>query len=930
MVAIKKLALIGLTLLFPSLLLAESEQTQVIGPFGTLNTTDSPAILGANQAQDMLNVDISPGGKSVRKREGFALDTTFTTSTGPVHGAYKFFDSSGNEVRLVGQDDGLRASVSGAAWVRVSSGTAGATWQCTDYLGFAYCVNSARDTPVKTAGTVATTSFQGSIPAGTMIASTPERLLVAGVSGQLQRLYYSGASNFTDFTLGSSPSSSSYEDITAPGSQLTHISYQYGRWLWWKDQSFGFIAGTDQTNLQIVTVSYNIGTFDNTEVYDSGLTWFRGTDAHFYTYDGTQLSRKSRDISPTVTSANRRKANSWTQSSQLDFQSGSINLNGPTQSLSTTISAGSLLPSSITITDTNGSDFNQGVVPVTIDTTTVPGAVTLKTFFSDTFASLSNWTNYGSASLPGTFTLYSGKAGCNSTTCGGYTNQTVNNDYVVQADLNSDASGVMRFAVLNSSNQGYGIKWTGTSGGIILCETSDFSDINNCVTLCTGANITASPSTIVLTRNSATNALTFYSGSVSSCTATDSTYTSFSRIGNSQSETPGIGYLDNVYDTARTGNFTSRVFDTAFSTPVYGPFTANSSGTGTFAYAVRTSSNSGNSYNSDSTITSGSAITSARNIDRYLIYSATLTATTSATSLPQITDVSVVAASTGTFYSAVYNPANFTSWSAFTSNDDTSTGGSIAYFMRAGGTLFSVNSSTPGWIAQGKNATVAASTGTYFQVRADFTITNATQTPTISDFTVNWYEGNAADKMYGTYFNYATWFAVSLGTTTTTNNRILRYDYLNDGWNIYDIASNGFLTYNNRLYFGDSSAGKTYVFGGVSGDNNAAINSYWKSKDFFGFTPFIDEDLRTSSWYCKLSSGTTLSVTYQINESTQTTYTINLYDSRSNIIRHNRNFAAGSMYNVINWKFGDNSNNTAWEVFAGQYTYMPRPWNVYP
>ncbi len=932
-----------LALLFSSALgFARAEETgmQVIGPFGGLNTTDNPAIIAANQAQDLLNVDITEGGRSVKKREGLNLDNTFAISTSAVHGAHKFFDSSGNEVRLWGQDNGLWASVAGAAYVRVSTGTPNATWQCTDYLGFAYCVNSERGTPVKTNGTTAGTTFQGSIPNGTCIASTPERLLVAGTLANPQRLYYSGASNFTDFTVGTLPTSSLYEDITSPGSAITHLAYIYGRWLAWKDQSLAALLGTDQTNLQLFTISNTIGTLDNEHVYDSGFTYFRGNDNHFYTYDGSVLERLSKDIGPTVTSANRRKSGSWVQSSQAEFNNGRIANNGPTLGLSTAAVSGSILPSTVTLTDTSSVDFGSGTVfSAGLDSTTVSGAITLKTYFSDGFTSLANWTTPDPDSAvfyPGTCGVSGGSAnqGSAGSSCQAKTSQTIIGDFILQGSFHQDASGgAMRLGVVDSasSNRGYLINVDNSSSNplsISLRRTPSIDDPNTQPAICSSTTVNAGDHTFALTRTAATNTLALYVNGTLSCSGIDSNYTSFNTIKFSFATNGTASTIDNVYDTARTGFFNSRVFDTAFSSPIYGPLSAGLNNNGTYSFAFRTSSASVGGYSADTSVSTGSVVASAA-FKRFLVYATTMTAT-NGSALPQISSVTVIAASTGTFYSAVNNASSLTSWNTFNVSESLSGSSVISYFTRSSTNTFTVLSSTPTWVSQTKNATVSASTGTYFQARADFTITAATETPRLDDFTFNWFEGNASDKMYATYFDYSIWFSVSLGSTTTTNNRILKYDLRNRFWTMYDIRANGFLTYNTNLYIGDATVGKTYKFGGVYSDNSSAISSYWKSKDFFGDTPFQDEDLRNMSWYCKESSGTALSVTYQVNESTETTYSINLYDSVSNVIRHNRNFPASALANVFNIKLGDNSTNTPWECYAGQVTYIRRPWVVYP
>lgn len=903
-------------------------QDAVIGPFGGLNTTDSPAIIGANQAQDLLNVDVTPNGKSVRKRQGFALDTTLTYSSSPVHGMYKFFDANGNEVRLAGQDLGLYASVSGASWVRVATGTLTASWQCTDYLGIAYCVTSSRDTPVKTDGTVAGTSYTA-IPAGTLIMSTPDRLVVGNTAANPSRLSYSGSVNFTDFTVGSAITSSSYEDIAAPGSQLTHLAYHYGRWLWWKNQSFGFITGTDQTNLDIKTVSDTIGTFDNTDIFWEGMTYFRGSDNQIYAYDGAVLTPISRDITPTVNSANRRKANLWTQSSQSDFATGSAQ---PLNALSTSITPGAVTPSTMSITDTLSADFGQGTGFGTgIDTYTVSGAVTLRQYLNDGFSSFANWTSENAGVYTnGTMSASGGNMVCSTAGgCQAVSTQTVNADFGIQmtAVFSGLVGGQTELAALNNSRAGYGIFISMTNPPTAgMFEYSDFSDHSaglavkcsvSTVTITTGDQLTlthASGGAMVLSRNG-----------VFLCGATDTTVASFTNLRAYCSGATTYKF-DDVIDAAGAGNFTSRAFDTQFSTPVWGTFGATLTSTGTYAFSARAATTAGGTYTTDTAISTSTRINVSTR--RYLIYSSTLTIGGSASVLPQLQDVTVVAASTGSYYSAVNNASALSAWSSLGINDATVGASTITYYVRASTGSFTVLSSTPNWTLQAKNGTVNYSTGTYMQLRADFNITSATEAPTVNDFTFNWFEGNAADKMYGTYYDYGLWFAVSLGTTTSNNNRVLRYDLLNSFWTVYDVASNGFLTYNNALYFGSTTAGKIYRFGGnVYSDDGSNINSYWKSKDFFAGSPFHDEDLRTLSWYVKESSNT-LNISYIVNGSSASTYNVNAYSATKSTIRANRNFPVGTLANTVNFQFGDNSALDLWEVFAGAYTYVIRPWNA--
>lgn len=765
---IRKLILVASLALGGFVYGADAPQMQSIGPFGGLNTNISPEAIDATQSPDLLNVDISPGGKSVKKRQGYGLDATLVTSTQPVHNLYKFFDSNGNEVRMAFNDNRISSSINGATWsVILATGTVGATWDCTDYLGYAYCVSSAFDSPIKTNGTTAGTTGAGgtnAVPAGSLISNSGDRLLVGATGANPSRLYYSASAVFSDFSLGVQPSNSSFEDIVAPGSKLTHIAYRFGRWLWWKDQSFGFIVGTGQFDLQIITVSNTIGTFDNTDVFDGNYVYFRGSDGKIYTYDGSNLSRSiSTDIGPTLQSANRRKANLW-QQTLLYYLEAFTSL-----SQYTVDSAGWVL----------GSGYFQSTASLNEMHLTNPVGDTPSSFLIHTSFYFTN--------------------------------------------LNNSLYG---FALINSSGEGYGIRAAGGSINQLIAgrkSTIGFvADINV-------SNVIADTSTHTM----------------------DLIYSA-------------TGYMQAYFDGVLKGTFQ----DTSYT----GMNRLSMQGSGT---AIRVSSLS-------------------------------------------------VTSSTNTFYSNVNYVSNLTSWISFFANDSTSGGGSITYYTRASTNSFTVGSTTPTWISQTNGSIVSASTGTYFQARADFISTS-----TLTDFTFRWYEGLASDKMYGTYFNNGIWFSISLGTSTTTNNRILRYDLLSNLWTLYDIPSNGFLTYNNNLYFGDPTAGKVYQFGnGVYADNGSAINAYWTSKPFFGDSPFTDKDLRMASWYIKSSPGTTLDINYTLNESTTITKSLSLSDSRRNVIQNNWNFPLGSVATNFSAQVGDNSNNLPWEVFGGVIQFIPRPWKV--
>ena len=861
----------------------------VIGSFQGLNSNDNAVALEDGEAQDLLNVGITPGGKSVYKREGYGLHKTLSYSTSAVHGLHYFQDLQGSDIQLYGHDAYLAASVNGAAPVDVATGTVNATWQCTDNSGFAYCVTSQRNTPVRTSGTTGTSTYMAGIPLGTMITNTPDRLVVAGVSGAESSLYLSQANTFTNFTIGINSADPFVEVINSPGSRLTHIRYACGKILWWKDGSFGYSIGSDQYNLENVTVSQTIGTLDNSSDEYNGIVYFRGQDNHVYQYDCSNVTRLSRKITPTVAAANRRKANSWTQTSQSDWQSGTLQ---PSANFSTTISVGDLTVSSFTIVDTSSSDFSGGTAS---STTFATGSILISTnntnIVGNGFESgATGWTSdISAASAAGTnCTLTprtSSKFGLQTCTgCGLGTQQVAI----------TDCAGTTLVSA-NWTATGNSCGWTSRTISMASQARKNVRIyINN------GQQTVQSDCFIASGNN-----ITFYTAS-DYVTAGNVVYTGYDDITDGRS-------------SISSGTYKSRTLDTGLTNAmalVQANWTVNTS---TPYIEMQTSSN-GSSFQKVTPSTGTSALT-----NRYIRYISSITTGASEHALTSIDDVTIVAKSTGGVYvSPVNNASALSSWSTFGANDQ-SAGGLLTYYVRASTGQFTVLSSTPLWASQSKNATVNYATGTYMQLMTSFTVTSATATFSLSDFTFNWFEGNSVDKAYIKYWNDYVWIAVSSGTTGI-NNRIQRWDILNQTWLLDDIAANGFLVDNNSMYFGNPNAGKIYKYGnGLTTDDSGPINSYWKSKNFAGDDPFVQKNWDQSDFIVKAASPTVMSVIYQLDGSTTTTYLMNLYNPSKTILHKGVNLSGriGTFYNV---RFGDSSSNPRWEVFGYRSKYTPLPW----
>lgn len=918
-------------LLFIALALpAYADQVAVNNFAGGLNNNNNPSTIEPNTAQDLLNVDITPGGLSVKKRDGYGVYKALGTGQA-MHGGFSGYDSAGNTVQIWGSSTSVYGIVAdGTPTQLVSSMTLNSTIDCANSQSNFYCTSSSRNFLLRTDGT--TKSWFTTV-LGTMVESTPDRIVVAGVSGSPNTLYVSQSNTFTNFTTGVGDTDAFTEVIASQGSKLTHIRWGCAKLLWWKDQSFGYLDFDNQYTAQVKTVSNTIGTFDNTSAVDpGGNVWFRGQDGHTWRYDCSALVKESVDITPNVQTSGNRTANLWTQTTQSDFASGAVSFNGPSVALSTAITAGSVIPSSFSFVDTDSTTFSLGSFNNSIDTTTVTTSISLNKYVVSPFTSLSGWTT-----TSGAFTTAGGTL---ETTSAAGIKRTVEpnpvGDWIFQYEINMDGACNLNLSefyvgVLDSSGQGHGVKVSNGAGNyrFLVQRYSGWSEPGGGSASIQTSNVDktcdSSWHTVQITHEKLTGGTSLYFDGAFQIVLSSAGPTSYSTIKLYAATLLGSG-VRNLYLTAREGNFTSRVGDTAFAFPVYGTLNVSSGSVGSYAFAVRASSNSANAFTSDSVITNGAAITNGYN-KRYLVYSASMTHTngTTVTTTPSITEVSFVASSTGTYYSAVRNAPSLTAWSTFgagvTLNDGTET-----FYMRSSTSAFTVLSSTPSWTAQTNGGLITIATGTYFQIRDDFILTVGTQTPILNDFTVNWYEGNATDQAYIHYFDNAIWQSVVFGAGQSTNNYIFKKDLINDAWTLYNFGANGMLFQSNVLYFGDTAAGNIFNYGSTTSDNGTAINAYWKSKEFSGADPYLQTQLTNIDTIVKKDQGSTLTATYTVETSTATSYSISLSSTTQTIINNRKSLPSGKMGYTFSMKYGDQSASSDWELLGFRIGFTQQPY----
>jgi hypothetical protein len=901
-----------------------------IGPFGTLNNRDNSYAIGADRAQDLLNVNIIQGGKSVKKRSGFGTAFTLSNATSPVHGSYIFFDASGNDVVLAFNDRNINASINGGSMSRIySTGTFGATYQCVDSLGIAYCADSFRTALYKTQGT-SVGKISGIISTGTMVVVGPTRLAMAGFSDRPSAIDWSAATDFTTWGTGSLGTSGVQLTINAPGAKITHLVYAFGKWIWFKDSSFGFVIEGNQplqTDWVTKTVAFDVGTNDNTSIYREGVLYFRGQDGHIYAFDGSTYQRASREIAGTINLTQNRISNSWTQTTQSDFQAGATSPGGwiDTGTISGQMSLSTAAPIS-SFSDAAPSDFASGTL-TQVSTNVNVGDLLLS--FSTQYNLNSQAVGTGGEvctdectgpyyqSQSFTSTVFKSNALLSSLTLN---LQKVGSPGDYTLSFKSDGGGVPGTTLENISVPAASIS---TSSGIYVVNFASTTRLLNGTTyfaqlIPTG---TCNSSNKIIWRGQSGVGTTISNGCGSAATS------SF------------IRYQYTLYTTTfnASGNIVSRSFDTGFTTNTWlwgwGTVTATKivPTNTTLTFETQTSSSTNGAWESLTSVVSGSSATST--VQEFIRYKASFTTVDQSTS-SNLNDItignSMRTRPSAVFYSQVKNAPSLTSWDTLT---QTITGGHTynhTFYIRSSTNTITVLSSTPSWTSVGYGAIPSISTGSYFQVRDDFFILTFDEAPVLYDFTQNWFEGLASDKMYATYFDDKLWFSVTNGTGATTNNKELVYDLVSNGWTLYDIPSNGFYIRQNKLYFGSTSDGHIYKYGDINSDNGSAINSYWKSKDFFGVDPFTQEEISNISITAASVANSSMTVTYAVDGSSVSTYTMPLYNPRGNFATKNKNLPAGRVGYQYSIQFGNNAADQSFEVFGLQVGIRPKPWTTAP
>lgn len=309
-------------LLLASAAFCRADSQSFGGQWGGLNNSDSAILIGDNEAQDLLNVDITDNGSGIRKRSGYSQFKTIGTSTWGVRGGYYFTDTSGNKFLINANNRSVyKSQNSGAYSAFITTDTAGTYYDFTDSQGYLYRATSDRDEFCRYDGT--TLVYYPLNPKGNQIEAMPDRLVISGVAAYPNRVYFSGAADFTNFTTGINETDPFYEVFGLPGQKITAIKNAIGRLFAWTSTTLSYWSGFSQFDGTIQDVSTNIGTTQpGSVISDNGVVYWQGNDKHFYSYDGNALDRISTPISGSVSGFVGGDSKLAIQTTQTDFEQG--------------------------------------------------------------------------------------------------------------------------------------------------------------------------------------------------------------------------------------------------------------------------------------------------------------------------------------------------------------------------------------------------------------------------------------------------------------------------------------------------------------------------------------------------------------------------------------------------------------------------------
>lgn len=890
-----------------------ADVVEIVDRFCGLNDTDAAVTIPQCAAQSALNVEGNTDGTALLKRKGFVQEAALTIATSPVTGAMTFYDSSGNKLDVVCHDRFCSKSTNNSAFSNFLS-TGGGTgnlptrWSFVTVDSILYGANDRRDAVLRYDNV--SSSHPTSVPAGSILALTPDRLVVADTSANPNRVSYSKSGAFTNFVEGTADVDSWHDDIGASGDKITVLKYDRGKLYVGKRDSITVCDVDNQYTTYCSILSDTVGSTDpQSWVSTPAGLFFRSQFKSYWRIGPGGLELVSRSIKRFVEDQSSGQARSNTQTSQANWDAGS---QAPSGSWNTDTLPGSVFPSSSTSVDTSSTNFSDGTMVNA--STAVAGAVYFTAYGTQTFVNAgaesndaTNWPTKDWSIGPGEHpsSEYFGSKFWESAaniTCSG-------------------SEGVpFKIEIINSA-----------SGSVIL--STSMTILFNWPTMSEHTvNISSLAASMIKYKVTGTQAGAGGTTLVNTSTAIIKPQTLKFRVGNLTSGTANCwlawDLTENNLAFITSGTFTSRAFDTEFTTPTWGPpiLGLSSTSAGGISFQAQSSSNGSTGWSARIGIDTFTAMGVAQN--RYIRYIASFTVTTATDTAPGILDVSLPYATTGQYVSQCIQPAsNISAWGILSCAESKSGNGSLVYYATSAATCAGLPTT---WASATNNGTIGISTGAAMKFRFDSLLGSSTDQAQVDACTVYWNEGSVAPPVWSAYdgIRNSVYWSLSTGTASS-NNRVLKLDLNQGTWYPFDLSASAFNFKDGELYFGSSSGGYWNKYGNVDTDSGTAISAHWQSKDFYSGLPYNEKAWKNVSLLTRNEQRGSLSVTWSLDRGSSGAYSISLStDSTKQYIRSNYNLPLASPATLLNVKFSNSSANQPFQILGYRIGAIPYDWKV--
>lgn len=830
---------------------------------GGLNTWKSGIYLQDNESPNLRNVIFDKNG-AISRRQGYSKRNSTAIGDGAhdVDSIYQLEQSNGNKYCVAFSSttgyystDTCQTFTAFISTLTLNTGSNDVN--CDAMQDRLYCVNNQYNFYFNGTDDVVVSS----IPAGAkLIKVYRNRCFVFNTTANPSRVFYSALGDCTSWN-----TARDFFDIAPEDGDVgTGIGEPlYDGLTFYKKFSTWMLKGQTPDTFVLINISKNIGAqnhraianFNNVQYF--GSLGPNGGQPGVYGFNGIVISEASLKLRNEIDTLDTSKANfgQKTFDSKLDWDSGTFDA----RALSSNRVSGVIESSYTSFTDQLAIDFNQGstgTVSALISTNNLTFSISTFQFTNGNVSqgNYTNWDNFYSfgnlaVDWP-TVSATGGTSPCNQT---GGINVDLTSGYLQSRCVVVQSGAALTIIALDEHNntmKSCSIPVCGGGGGVVFCNAGVPGNTCNLDPGCSLGSSSECTFSLALSTGAQFSKLgittTGYPGLRSISTFTANNYAVHIKIIYDPSGCPGptSGMEVRVTscgdrDYVQSSTFTSRVFDLAISTPVFGLFSTTTTINQDVAVQFYTQVATSTDGVWDTRVAASDATKIPSSAKPFLRYQQVATHKITngiyyATSTFITQTVNVSAASTGTWQSPeFFTSSNMTAWQLF-STVQTVTGAqaSIAYAIKT--STFSGGTSAAAWVAMTPGSAITASTGAYVVVKATYTVGVATEAALTDVLTLNWQEGSQAKSASIKVFNNRLHYGAQ--PANGTMNAVMYVLDTQGAWSKWTGVQPRMLNVVNQNFImaGSSTTGGGFIYKlyDTDSDNGNAINALWESKDF--------------------------------------------------------------------------------------------------